>query len=220
MLESASRGGGCAWAGGSARGGLLGGCLVQGDGGVCSQEGIWSGGGVCSRGVLLLEGSVCSGGCVSALGGVWSGGRSAPGGSVPRGAALGSVCLLWGGVWSGGRSALGGSAPRGSALGSVCLLPGGPCLVWRGVCSGGVSAPRGVDTLPHVDRILDTRLSKYYLGPTSLRPVIIGWIIGLIKKSFHVRSILHACPDRTRFNSYHQMSLPGSSNEQVWTGLQ
>ena len=63
-----------------------------------------------------------------------------------------------------------------SALGGVCS---------RGrVCSGGVSAPvgsgpRGVcipactaaDTLPPVNRILDTCLWKYYLGPTSLGPV-------------------------------------------------
>ena len=63
-----------------------------------------------------------------------------------------------------------------SALGG-CLLPGG-LLQW------GVSAPRGRGVYPSmhwgrhppfpppVDRILDTRLWKYYLGPTSLRPVM------------------------------------------------
>ena len=67
-----------------------------------------------------------------------------------------------------------------------CLLPGGVSalggLLQGGVCSGG-SAPRGISqhalrqTLPPpppVDRILDTRFWKYYLGPTSLRPVIKG----------------------------------------------
>ena len=78
----------------------------------------------------------------------------------------------------------------------VCFFPGG-----GGVCSGGgvgwVSAPGGgvcylggsgpgvggggwgcipacteADTPPPVDRILDTRFWKYYLGQTSLRPVI------------------------------------------------
>ena len=55
------------------------------------------------------------------------------------------------------------------------------------VCSGGrgegsapgvgcIPACTEADTLPPptVDRILDTRLWKYYLGPTSLRPVIMG----------------------------------------------
>ena len=70
-----------------------------------------------------------------------------------------------------------------------CLLQGGgvPGRGGGGVCSGGVSAPEGGGVPgpgvgvsqhalmqtppPPVDRILDTRLWKYYLGPTSLRPV-------------------------------------------------
>ena len=78
------------------------------------------------------------------------------------GCLLRGVCLVWGGVVSapGGESAW----SRGG-----CVCSGGVCLV-RGVC---IPACTEADTLPppRVDRILDTRLWKYYLGPTSLRPV-------------------------------------------------
>ena len=98
----------------------------------------------------LLGGGVCSGGCllpgegVCSWGGVCLGGVSAPGG-----------CLLPGGVCSWGLSALGGGVV--SALGG--------------------SAPRGVYPTMHWGRHpsplwTDRRLWKYYLGPTSLRPVI------------------------------------------------
>ena len=103
---------------------------------------------------VCFPGEVCSVGCLV-------GGRvSAPGGSAPRR----GVCLLQGGVWSRGGCLLGGvSAPRGGS-----------------VCSRGVSAPGGgvsqhalrQTPSPPVDRILDTHLWKYYLGPTSLRPVM------------------------------------------------
>ena len=96
--------------------------------------------------------------------------------------ALGG-CLLQGGVCSrggvcsqGGVCSWGMSAPRGwvSARGG-CLLPGvsAPGGVWSGgVCSGGVySSMHWGRHPPPVDRILDTHLWKYYLGPTSLRPV-------------------------------------------------
>ena len=98
------------------------------------------------------------------------------GGSVPRG------CLLPGGV-----SALGGLLPAGVCSGG-CLLRGvsGPrgCLLRGTVCSGGVCSGRGVSALggciPACTEA-DTppcgqnhrRLLKHYLGPTSLRPVII-----------------------------------------------
>ena len=70
--------------------------------------------------------------------------------SGPRG------CLVWGGV----------SGPRGVAG------PGG-CLVRGGVCSQGDGYPSmhwGRHPFP---LWTDRRLWKYYLGPTSLRPVII-----------------------------------------------
>ena len=73
----------------------------------------------------------------------------------------------WGGV-----SAQGGCLPGGCVcLGGVC--PGG-CLA-GGVCLGGcIPACTEVDTpLPPVDRILDTRLWKYYLATTSLQTVIV-----------------------------------------------
>ena len=74
------------------------------------------------------------------------GGVTAPGGG----------CLLWGVSAPGGYLLLGGSAHRGS------------------VCSWGVSAPRGVYPSMHwgrhppVNRILDTRLWKYYLAPNFI----------------------------------------------------
>ena len=114
---------------------------------VCSR------GGVCSGGCLLQRGggAWCEGGCQ--LWGeclLWG----VPG---PRGCLLWGVCLVW------GVSALGGVP----GLGVVCSE--GVCLV-RG---GGVSQHALRQTpSPPVDRILDTRLWKYYLGLTSLRPVI------------------------------------------------
>ena len=82
------------------------------------------------------------------------------------------VCLVWGVsapgecVCSrGGVCSLGGSACSGE-WGVVCLLQG--CVSAPGGC---IPACTEADTLPPVDRILDTRLWKYYLGPTSLWPV-------------------------------------------------
>ena len=76
----------------------------------------------------------------------------------------GGVCSR-GGVCSGGVSAPGGSALGGSGLGG-CLL--------QGVCSRGGVYPsmHWGRHPPPVERIFDTRLWKYYLGPTSLRPVM------------------------------------------------
>ena len=58
-----------------------------------------------------------------------------------------AVCFP-GGIFSGGGLALGGSARGGVSQHALRQTP-----------------------LPPVDRILDTLLWKYYLGPTSLRPV-------------------------------------------------
>ena len=84
--------------------------------------------------------------------------RTGGGGVCSRGGVCSGGCLLWGDVCSGG-SALGGVCLGGSARGG---------LLWGGGC---IPACTEADT-PPVDRILDTRLWKYYLGPTSLRPVI------------------------------------------------
>ena len=65
-------------------------------------------------------------------------------------------CLLGGAV----------SAPGGGGL------PLGGCLLQRGCVCVSQHALRQTPSPPPVDRILDTRLWKYYLGPTSLRPVI------------------------------------------------
>ena len=77
----------------------------------------------------------------------------------------------------------------GRSLTVCCSLLLGGCLVRGWVCSQGVSAPRGVcsrgvcfwGVYPsmHWGRHppplwTDTRLWKYYLDPTSLRPVIIA----------------------------------------------
>ena len=76
------------------------------------------------------------------------------GGGLP---GPGGVCS-GGSAWSRGGSVWsGGSAPRG-----VCPRGGYPSMHW------GTHPPP-----PPADRILDTHLWKYYLGPTSLRPVII-----------------------------------------------
>ena len=92
--------------------------------------------------------------------------------------AGGGVCLVRGGVLLGpGGGDLAGPGgvllgPGGFSLvpGGVLLGPGGGCLVGGGWV--GIPACTEADTLPPpVDRILDTRLWKYYLGPTSLRPV-------------------------------------------------
>ena len=98
--------------------------------------------------------------------------------SAPGGCLVWGGCLLWGSAWSRGVSARGCLVQRGVCSRGVSALGG--CLVWRGAWSrAGVSGPGGVSQhalrqtpspLP-VDRILDTRLWKYYLGPTSLRPV-------------------------------------------------
>ena len=73
-----------------------------------------------------------------------------PGGGVS--AYPGGVCLP-GGVW---------------LPGDVCLGGRGRCLPRRvSICLGGVCLPRGVYTSLFVDRILDTRLWKYYLSATS-----------------------------------------------------
>ena len=93
-------------------------------------------------------------------GGAWS-----PGGVCLVSRRRG-VCLVLGGVCSGGVP-----GPRGVCSGGVCLVPG---CAW----SGGVSqhALRQTPSPHPVDRILDTRLWKYYLGPTSLRPVNICFL--------------------------------------------
>ena len=113
----------------------------------------------------LLPGGVCSWGCLlwggvpgprgSALGGYLLWGMSAPGDCLLRGCLLleGGVCF-WGCVWSRG-----------------CVWSEGVCLV-RGVCLVWGVHPSMHWGRPPVDRILDTRLWKYYLDPTSLRPVI------------------------------------------------
>ena len=109
------------------------------------------------------------------------------------------VCFRGGSAWSRGGLLPGGLPSPGGLPG-----PGGWCLPGpRGVvCSGGCLLRRGLpglggsargggwcvpacteaDTLPPVDRILDTRLWKYYLGPTSLQPVTI-----IAKYSFQTR---------------------------------
>ena len=110
----------------------------------------------------------------------WGGGVSAPEGGVPAW-SRGGVCIggvykqAWSSRW-GGLSARGGvylPGPRG------VYLPGpGGCLLWGGctcLVPGGVSAPGGYPPgpgggvpgqvlPPPVNRILDTRLWKYYLG--------------------------------------------------------
>ena len=47
-----------------------------------------------------------------------------------------------------------------------------------------------VSIRPIVDRILDTRLWKYYLGPTSLRPVNISYLQKLrVEVDFYIGQI-------------------------------
>ena len=112
------------------------------------------GGGVCQVRVVCLVRGVgggsarSGGGCLPGGGSAWSGGMCLPG--------PGGVCQVRGGV---------------------CQVQGGFCLVLGGVCllGGGLGISQHAlrqTPSPPVDRILDTRLWKYYLGPTSLRPVM------------------------------------------------
>ena len=103
----------------------------------------------------------------------WGGVSAMGGGSAPGGRCLpGLGGSAWSrGVWSRGEGGLvlGGWVWSGGSAWS------GGGLVWGGSAwSGGVypSMHWGRHPLPPpVDRILDTRLWKYYLGPTSLWPV-------------------------------------------------
>ena len=110
-------------------------------------------GGVSALGGVCSPEGVCSGGC--SQGGVCSRG------SAPGGCLLWGVCLGGGGVCSGGCPLWGVSVPRRSALGG-----------------GGVSqhALRQTPSPLPVDIILDTRLWKYYLGPTLL------WLVITVRK--------------------------------------
>ena len=117
-----------------------------------------------ARMLTVSPSMLCTGGCtwsqgVSALGGSAPGGSApggmrvpGPGGSVPGGVCSGGVCLLLGGVCSWGCT----WSQRGVCSQGGCLLPVGD------VCSQGVYLPRHS---PPVNRILDTRLWKYYLAP-------------------------------------------------------
>ena len=136
------------------------------------------GGGVSApRGVCLARGVPGHGGqggvCLAR--GVPGRGVSAPGGVPgPRGVPGPGGCLFWGVSAPGGCLVLGGVPGPGGVCSGGCAWSGGclvqgVCLVWGGGC---IQACTEADTLPPVDRILDTRLWKYYLGPTSLRPVI------------------------------------------------
>ena len=143
--------------------------LLPGGGGA-GTGGVWSGVGV------VWE-------CV--VGGVWSGGCLLLGGLV-RGFCSwrGGVCSLGGLVW--GVSSLGVPAPGG-----VCSLGGSDQggLVQGGLVRG-LSAPRG-DPSMHWSRPplwTDRHLWKYYLGPTSLLPVIIfGIWCPALRKSWITR---------------------------------
>ena len=114
-------------------------------------------GGTC----LVLGGCLLWGGCTCLV----PGGGVCSGGGVPAWSQVGGGCLLGGGVpawsqggvpaWSWGVSALRGGVPAWSPGG--CLLLGGTHLVLGGVCLVRYFPPP-------VNRILDTRLWKYYLG--------------------------------------------------------
>ena len=133
-------GGGGAWSGGSAPGGV---CLVRGEGvsapGGCLVQGVSAlGGGVPGLGGCLLLGGLPGLGGVCLPGGcAWSRGVVClvRGGwcvcSGGWGVCSQGVCLVQGGVCSwGGWCAWSG--------GVGCLLPGGVvCLVWRGLPPGG-----------------------------------------------------------------------------------
>ena len=103
-----------------------------------------------------------------------------PGGGL----LLGGVCLVRGGVCSQGVSAPRGVCTwsRGVSASGGCAWSWG-CLLLGGVCSGGGSAPRWGDGYPsmhwgrHPSPLwIDTHFWKYYLGPTSLRPVKISTV--------------------------------------------
>ena len=81
---------------------------------------------------------------------------SAPGGVVCSGGVYSGGCLLLGDLLLGGVCSREGVCWQGGVCSRGCLLLGGRELV--------------ADTSP-VDRIIDTRLWKYYLAPTSLRTV-------------------------------------------------
>ena len=88
-------------------------------------------------------------------------------------------CLIPGGLlWGGCGPGLGGwcAWSRGGLLwGVVCLVQGG-CLLLGGVCSRGWVSQHALRQTP-LPLWTDTRLWKYYLGPTSLRPVIkFSWV--------------------------------------------
>ena len=110
--------------------------------------------------------SLLPGGCVPGLG--WC---LLQGGCLLLGGCLvgGGMCLVWGGVCSWGGCLLRGVSARG------------------GVCSGGVSH-HALRQTPLPSLWTDTRLWKYYLGPTSLRPVIIYnlIIVDILKICFGV----------------------------------
>ena len=99
-----------------------GGCLLPGEGGVCSQ-------GVSAPRRVSVLGGVCSGGIVCSQGGVCSGGCLLPGGVCFGG------CLLLKGVCSWGMSAPGGGRVSNA----------GGCLPW-GVL--GIPACTEADTPP------------------------------------------------------------------------
>ena len=73
----------------------------------------------------------------------------------PGGSALGGCLVRGGGAWSGGVPGPGGVCTQG------------------GLCSEGVGIPACTEADTPPPLWTDTRLWKYYLGPTSLRPVII-----------------------------------------------
>ena len=118
----------------------------------------------------LLQGGVCS-----------------QGGSVPGG------CLLWGGVCSRGWCLLQrGSAPKGVSAPGGCLLPGvstpggyllpGGCLL-QGSALGWVSQHALRQTPPVPCGQNHRCLEKHYLGPSSLRLVIMMSQIALLTQS-------------------------------------
>ena len=151
--------------------------------------------GVSVPGGCLLQGVSAPGGCLL------------PGGVCSRGCMLlGGVCF-WGGVCSQGGVCSGGCLLLGrgvSALGGVwsgngwgCLLPVG------GVSQHALRQTPSPPPLP-VDRILDTRFWKYYLGPTSLRPVMIsGWFHGVILSNNHSMNIKKNYKPKTRIVHLH-----------------
>ena len=112
--------------------------------------------------------------CCSLLPGGWGG--LPPGGLLLGGGWSGGVCLRGGvvpglgGLLRGGCLVRRGGLPPGGVVpgpgGGVCL-PGGVCLVRREWVSQ--HALRQTPPL-----WTDTRLYKYYLGPTSLWPVTIS----------------------------------------------